>query len=387
MSIVDASLRPASTEGDAMAHHASHAQATDDPTDSQVVRLNFRKSMRASSTMLAVITSFYCALYVFLDSPLWLLQPPLTIAALALRPLFGPEVRFRLFLLATLGLLAIIVSSIVVVWLSLGDQALGHMLLFSIAPMVVMSGRIRIATKLASIVALGSAVVYMDYVGGAPSVVFPSAEVERWTLALCRAANLAVAGLVAPLMLLQYFKLVCAQQAELLDMALRDPMTKLFNRRHAHDVGDSLMKLMRRDPHYRFSMVLLDLDHFKSINDRFGHDAGDTVLKHVAATLGQVSRGGDVSCRWGGEEFLILLPNTDEAAAAAFAERVRVAIAASRLESAGQPIPLTASLGVSEALLQESWESIVQRADEALYAGKSGGRNRVVPASSLSRHA
>jgi diguanylate cyclase (GGDEF)-like protein len=354
-----------------MSHHTVLMQAPEDPTDSQVVRLNFRRSMRTTCTTFTVISSLFSILYGYLDSPMWVLQSVLTLVALSLRPLFRPELRFRSFLLATLALLVIAAGSIVGLWLALGVDALGHFLLFCITPMIVMSGRINIASKLLGVAALCVGVLAMDQFGGPPRVTFPNATVEHWALGVSRAVSLAVAGITAPLMLLQYFKLVCAQQAELLDMALRDPMTRLFNRRHAHEVGDTLMKLTQRDPRHRFSIVLLDLDHFKSINDRLGHDAGDAALKNVAATLTSVTRASDTSCRWGGEEFLILLPQTDEAAAAVFAERMRTAIAASTLVFSGQPIPMTASLGVSEAGAAESWESIVQRADEALYATAS----------------
>lgn len=366
-----------------MSNEALPLQVADDPTDSQVVRLNFRKSVHATCTTYAILSTFYGVLFAYLGTPLWMVQPLLTVVALALRPLFLPEVPFRRFLLATLALLLTAVGNIVWLWFTLGVGALSHFLLFSIAPMIVMAGRTSLTAKLLGVALLCVAVLVLDYAGAPARVAFPNAEVEQWVLSVCRAANLVVAGITAPLMLLRYFKLVCAQQAELLDMALRDPMTKLFNRRHAHEVGEMLLKLMRRDPTHRFSVVLLDLDHFKSINDRWGHDAGDAALKLVAKTLMAVGRAGDISCRWGGEEFLILLPNTGEAAAAAFAERMRVAIEASTLESAGQPIPLRATLGVSEAGLAESWESIVQRADEALYAGKAAGRNRVVPASTV----
>jgi diguanylate cyclase (GGDEF)-like protein len=124
-------------------------------------------------------------------------------------------------------------------------------------------------------------------------------------------------------------------------------------------------------------LVMIDVDHFKRFNDRHGHQAGDEALVAVAEVLGTVARAGDRACRVGGEEFALVLPGADEAAAAAVAERVRAGIEASP-PPAG---PLTVSLGVAAARDGGGADRLVRDADLRLYAAKEAGRNRVVAGS------
>jgi diguanylate cyclase (GGDEF)-like protein/hemerythrin-like metal-binding protein len=119
---------------------------------------------------------------------------------------------------------------------------------------------------------------------------------------------------------------------------------------------------------------MLDLDHFKVINDALGHAAGDRVLRGVADGLRAALRTSDSITRWGGEEFLILMPNTGLASATILAERIREAIAARPFEGIG---PVTASLGLSEFVPPESLQAWVERTDQAMYRAKAEGRNRV----------
>jgi diguanylate cyclase (GGDEF)-like protein len=121
------------------------------------------------------------------------------------------------------------------------------------------------------------------------------------------------------------------------------------------------------------SFVMADIDHFKQVNDTLGHDAGDDVLRQVSQTLAAGVRDIDHLARWGGEEFLIVLPDTDEATAAQVAERLRLAV--SQLQVRG--LALTTTFGVSEVNEGETAEQAISRADSALYAGKRSGRNRV----------
>jgi diguanylate cyclase (GGDEF)-like protein len=122
------------------------------------------------------------------------------------------------------------------------------------------------------------------------------------------------------------------------------------------------------------SVVLLDIDHFKTINDTFGHDIGDNVLIEVSALLKGQLRAADTLGRWGGEEFLIVANSTDAAEVNRMAERLRAALAGHEFPHAGQ---ITASFGVATSLPHDTPESLVKRADQALYQAKQGGRNRV----------
>ncbi len=123
--------------------------------------------------------------------------------------------------------------------------------------------------------------------------------------------------------------------------------------------------------------ILFDLDHFKQVNDTYGHEAGDIVLKEAARVVRSLLRVPDVLGRWGGEEFLVVAPQTDSAQAGELAERLRQAIASHPLQRVGS---ITASFGVAKYHPQEPPQAWLNRADEALYAAKQGGRNRVAAA-------
>jgi len=156
-------------------------------------------------------------------------------------------------------------------------------------------------------------------------------------------------------------------------MAITDGLTGILNRQ---EFGRLLEKEMARAARYasRLSLIMYDLDHFKRINDRFGHNAGDDVLKMVARLVGDSLRDADLHGRWGGEEFMVLLPETGLEAAGKVAEKLRRVIADHRFEGVGT---VTASFGVVELAGRESSRSLVQRVDEVLYRAKALGRNRV----------
>lgn len=165
------------------------------------------------------------------------------------------------------------------------------------------------------------------------------------------------------------------QQMEYL--ALHDGLTNLLNRRALHDHAEAELSRAARNT-APFSVIMLDIDHFKSVNDRFGHAAGDAALRLVASTLTQQVRAYDVVGRWGGEEFMILLPNTALAEARTAAERIREAIEAARLPVVNDgEVQLTASLGVAALTGAASVQELTSQADTALYRAKQMGRNRV----------
>lgn len=156
------------------------------------------------------------------------------------------------------------------------------------------------------------------------------------------------------------------------ELAIRDELTGSHNRRH-------LLRLIERagERGTRFSLCLLDIDFFKHINDTYGHSAGDAVLRTFAHTVQNQIRPGDTFGRYGGEEFLLMLPDTLAASAATLAERVRLAIEQMRCAELGPAIVVTVSIGVAEFFPGEPVTQTIGRADEALYQAKSAGRNRV----------
>jgi diguanylate cyclase (GGDEF)-like protein len=160
--------------------------------------------------------------------------------------------------------------------------------------------------------------------------------------------------------------------------SIHDPLTGLYNRRYLEEVMELDIARASRSGE-SFALVMADLDHFKRINDRFGHDAGDLVLTEFAQAVQAQIRKGDVACRYGGEEFIVLVRGADVEAAAARAESIRQAIASLSLSWNGTSIgPVTVSLGVAAyAEHADNPRALVALADGALYAAKRNGRNRV----------
>lgn len=162
-------------------------------------------------------------------------------------------------------------------------------------------------------------------------------------------------------------------------LATIDSLTSLKNRRSF--VEQARIEISRCQRYsLPLSLILLDVDHFKTINDTRGHAAGDQVLSSLGSLLARQLRTCDVAARWGGEEFVILLPNTDGAGALVLAERLRAAIEGLSISHESAAVAVTASLGAAEYHTGESLESLVDRADRAMYAAKVGGRNRVIVA-------
>jgi two-component system chemotaxis response regulator CheY len=166
---------------------------------------------------------------------------------------------------------------------------------------------------------------------------------------------------------------------QLQQIATHDSLTELLNRRAVYEEAQKELARASRK-HACLSLVLLDIDHFKSINDRYGHPMGDEALRLVAATITRSLRPYDKVGRWGGEEFLVVLPGTDSEDALSVAERIRQNIATTVLPlGGGNTLVLHASLGVASALGIPALEigTLISQADNALYQAKHEGRNRV----------
>ncbi len=164
---------------------------------------------------------------------------------------------------------------------------------------------------------------------------------------------------------------------ELQLLASTDPMTKLYNRRYFISTSKKVISLAKREK-YPVSIIMLDIDKFKNINDTYGHDVGDTVIISLAKELINSCRKSDVACRYGGEEFVILFPNTSQDGAKIVAENIRSSLENLSLDIQDKTIHFTASIGVSSLFDDEiNIEKALKRADEALYKAKESGRNKV----------
>ena len=166
-----------------------------------------------------------------------------------------------------------------------------------------------------------------------------------------------------------------------IELAAVDPLTGLNNRRY---LETHLASLLDQAAHKgrALTLMILDIDHFKSVNDTHGHDAGDEVLRHFSQRVKRVVRSADLICRMGGEEFVIVMPDTPLTVATKVAERVRAAIQCEpfRIDQAGRTIPVTTSIGIAERGKDANADALLRRADKALYESKSAGRNRVTAA-------
>lgn len=159
-------------------------------------------------------------------------------------------------------------------------------------------------------------------------------------------------------------------------LAIRDALTGVFNRRYLMDMmaRERLRSMRLSSP---LSLCLFDIDHFKSVNDQYGHPSGDTVLSHFALTAGIGLRASDVFGRYGGEEFLLIAPDTDAKGAASIADRIRERIAQAAFPGVPADRRVTVTIGLAMLGPGETIEALIGRADAALYLGKIAGRNRV----------
>jgi len=163
---------------------------------------------------------------------------------------------------------------------------------------------------------------------------------------------------------------------ELEQLAITDPLTSLFNRRKFNEL---LAYEVERDQRYHtgLSLIMCDIDHFKQINDKFGHVAGDTALKTFTDKVTENIRDVDIFARWGGEEFMILMPNANIDNASSVAEKLRKTIEDTNVETVSS---LTVSFGVTHCNNDDTTRSFIERVDAALYKAKQMGRNTVVTA-------
>ena len=160
-------------------------------------------------------------------------------------------------------------------------------------------------------------------------------------------------------------------------LSRQDPLTKLLNRRAMYEVLEVEIERFERS-HSPFSLLMADIDHFKKINDKYGHDCGDAVLMMVSESFKNMTRKQDKIARWGGEEFLMILPETDSEGAARLAEKLRQNLENSVLEHNSAKLNITMSFGVSQYIPNVDIDRSIKAADEALFLAKKAGRNRVI---------
>lgn len=204
-----------------------------------------------------------------------------------------------------------------------------------------------------------------------------------WTAASAVTVLLLLFGVLACIYR-RFMRTVREAQASLVEMAIMDATSGLLNRRAGLQRAEEEISRQKRSGR-PFSCLLLDLDHFKGINDTYGHLSGDEAITQFGSVLKGAVRKHDIVCRYGGEEFLVLLPDTDLPAAQITAEKIRRRIEEMQIAYQGRCFNITTSIGVTQLVAGEEVDALVSRADMALYQAKHQGRNQVCCAEALER--
>jgi len=207
------------------------------------------------------------------------------------------------------------------------------------------------------------------------ALIGPLQPVSPASLAVVHGLNLSIVFAMFTALTIAYVGLVRSAERRLEHMATRDPLTRLSNRRHFWLQAEQ--RVAQGTAGGPMALVLVDVDHFKRINDTHGHAVGDEVLAGIAERLREACRDHDVVARWGGEEFLLLLTRTDLEGGRRAAERIRRSIAEQSLSAAQPALRVTVSVGVTDSLAAEPLGEGIARADRALYRSKQAGRNQV----------
>jgi len=193
--------------------------------------------------------------------------------------------------------------------------------------------------------------------------------------------NIFVTLLLTAIVLIFAHLILKNYQSRLENLATHDALTGALNRRAFDVVLEQTLAEAKRKKDEPFTIAILDIDHFKAVNDTFGHLIGDEVLKDLVACTKDRIRESDVFCRWGGEEFMLLLQNCDITAAQTLVEDIRQIIESQMFEYQGKKVQITVSAGLSQFDQTMNRDTLIKTADEMLYRAKASGRNRVMPTS------
>jgi diguanylate cyclase (GGDEF)-like protein len=272
-----------------------------------------------------------------------------------------------------MGLIAVevVAHAVLAVW-TVGWTSGFQYYLLPLIPFVMFNDRLRGATVVGISAGVCAALIALRAVAPEDAGVVQGAFAP-----LLRYANLAIPVLALALVSFYFRRASTLAEQRMESMAHTDPLTGLLNRRSMEQRLREAAQGFQRTGR-SFCVVMADVDHFKRINDVHGHEAGDRVLRAVAALLSDRLRMHDAVARWGGEEFLLLLPETDLELARDVADRLRATAEARLREAAGFGQDVTLTFGVAMFDRPMRVDACLKKADEALYAGKASGRNRVV---------
>ena len=326
-------------------------------------------ALRRAALVACVVHFGFGALFLALDATLmvWANLGSIALYALAHRLLSNRRNLVALAVMWSEVMLHAVAATVGVGW----DSGFHYYMLLMMPLVFISPGRL-----LARKIVIGS-VLAVFYIGldAFAHRHAPLHAVAPTALSLLRGFNIATTLALLAYLAHVYLGAVRRAEGRLRDLASTDALTGLANRRRLLQVAQAQLGRRRRDG-TPISFILGDIDHFKAINDRLGHDVGDRALVRAARAILSATRDSDIAGRWGGEEFLVVLPDTDLDSALKVAERVRAAVQQITLAPLLPPMSIT--LGVSSLRDGESLEETISRADAAMYRGKMDGRNRCV---------
>lgn len=339
---------------------------------------NFRQLVRQTSALCVVVHSIYIALFTWLqvDALAWV-NVASVLAHCAAFWLSGTEKHVRA---ASLILIAEITAHAIAATVIIGWGSGFHYLMLPVVPVAMLSSSEHRTAKNAIALCLSAVYLGLDGWSDRKPPLYPLADtVEDWL----RYQNITTLLLAFIILSRGYYDVVTHAQAALAKEASTDPLTGAINRRRLMEIAQAELARQQRQAQ-PLALLLCDIDHFKHINDTHGHKAGDLVLQDFHRRALGVTRSTDSICRWGGEEFLILLPDTNTEGADQLAERLRHAICDTPFKlGSTQTLHVTVTIGVATVDAEAGLLDAVHRADNALYQGKQQGRNRVVPSNAL----
>jgi diguanylate cyclase (GGDEF)-like protein len=341
--------------------------------DSDLVRHNFRILMLRGVLLAILANIIYGFAFYFADIAIWHWNIFLFVLWCPIYWLLALDRTLSLYMLGVFLAAAVTIYYQSMLSLMFGTSSGFHIPMIAILPLIVVGARATRPTKWIVILLLGSLLVWLD---SDPAITLNENVLSiqlAWWFHLMNSflTIIAISGLM-----FHYFGLVTRQYKNIRDLAMTDSLTLLSNRHYMQESAMHSLKQAQRYG-YPFTVLLCDLDHFKTINDNFGHDAGDEVLRHCSRILKQHARKSDYVGRWGGEEFVLFLPHTKVSGAVQLAERIRESIETSLIIFNGNQLKVTISIGISSLEKDDNLESIIARADDALYLAKATGRNKV----------
>lgn len=338
------------------------------PNRSSVTRERFNRYASQSVLGAAALHVVFLLLFAWLgvESMAWLNVASLAIYVgaywLLQRPFASPMVVLAIVWVELVG------HASAATWL-LGWDSGFHYYLLMLAPLLFADARRGYLAKAVYLLAVMLLYVGVERLLGARP---PDVALADGLLDGLRYLNMTGTAALLAFLTDSYARAMRGAEQQLRIIASLDPLTQLSNRRHL--TASLVRRTARQEP---LGLVLGDVDHFKQINDRFGHAAGDAVLVEIAAILRDSARQADQVARWGGEEFLLLVANAGLEETLEIAERLRRKVEAHAFAADGQPMTVSLSLGVAVLAPQGDFDAALHQADQALYRAKAAGRNRV----------